>query len=516
VRKASVVRAVRDAVAKRDDGDVAEALLAEVSRFVSTIDGRTADRDGRFSPHVLDGARSLGLFALTIPAEHGGLGLALPTACAVIDTLATVDRSFAIAIGLHAGLGTRGIVDLGSPSLRDRWLPRMASGECVGAFAATEAGAGSDLTAMRTVLREGPGGFVLDGEKSFVTNGGFAGLFTVLTSSPSFGGQRGHTLVCVPADSPGVEIGREEDKLGIRASSTVTVRFDGVRVPADHVLGQPGRGIEHAHGVLAWGRTLMASGCVGTARAALAVTLAYVQSRRQFGRPIGSFAASREHIAGMASRVLAMDAFVRHVAEQPPSELGALSPFAKVYCSEEAFAVCDQAVQLHGALGFLEPTGVARMLRDCRITRIFEGANDVLLVRLGAARVAAGGTSALDADGNDATEAYRAAVKRLDGALAWVRAHHGVRVVRRQTILQHLARAEMYLRAARAVSRVAATRQDAELAAFTTDDLVARAGTHIGAVTSAEAREERVARLTDALYGHDVPTHNEGLLSVSP
>ena len=211
-----------------------------------------------------------------------------------------------------------------------------------------------------------------------------------------------------------------------------------------------------------------------------------------------------------------MDAFVRHVAEQPASELGAFSPFAKVFCSEEAFAVCDQAVQLHGALGFLEPTGVARMLRDCRITRIFEGANDVLLVRLGAARVAAGGTSALDEGGNDTTDAYRAAVKRLDGALVWVRAHYGVRVVRRQTILQHLARAEMYLRAARAVSRVALARGDAELAALATEDLVARASTHIVAVTSAEAREERVARVTDALYGHDVPTHNEGLLSVSP
>jgi alkylation response protein AidB-like acyl-CoA dehydrogenase len=510
------VRSARDGTAALEEAHVAHALLAEVRRFVRTIDSHAADREGRFDDEVLDCARALGLYALTIPADHGGLGLSLATTCRVVEAIAERDRSLAISVGLHAGLGTRGIVNLARASVRDRWLPAMANGSRIGAFAATEAGAGSDLTAIRTTLREAEGGYVLDGEKSFVTNGGFAGLFTVLASSPAVGGARAHTLVGVPAEARGVSLGREEDKLGIRASSTVTVRFDGVRVPAEHVLGAPGHGMALAHGLLAWGRTIMAAGALGTARAALTAALGHATSRRQFGRAIGTFAASREHVASMAARVFAMDAVVSAAAREASTDrLESLATVAKIFCSEEAYAVCDQALQLHGALGFIEPVGVARMLRDCRITRIFEGANDVLLVRLGAERVASrnalGGDFARRTDG-----AILALAARVDSAVDFVRGRFGVRAVRHQTILQHLARAEVCLRAAHAASRVYAAGDDAVLASLAVDDLLVRAERHLDAIAACEAREERVARLTDRLYDLDSPFAADAMELAAP
>jgi hypothetical protein len=201
--------------------------------------------------------------------------------------------------------------------------------------------------------------------------------------------------------------------------------------------------------LLSWGRTVMSAGCVGTARAALDATLAHVQARRQFGRAVGDFGASRAHVAWMAGRVRAMEAMVRSVASDQArgASIETASAIAKVFTSDAAFAVCDAAVQLHGALGFLEPTGVARMLRDCRITRIFEGANDVLLVRIGAARLASPASVASVAD----SASLAALAQRIDASVAEIRGRLGIGAIRRQVLLQRLARAEIALTVGRAV-----------------------------------------------------------------
>jgi alkylation response protein AidB-like acyl-CoA dehydrogenase len=368
------------------DAEVLELLLPQVAKFVERhIDGDTIDREGCIPESVRRAAGELGLFGLTIPPEHNGFGLALGGACRVVTEIARADRSVAIMIGLHAGLGTRGLVEHGEANLRKKWLPELAQGACIASFAATEANAGSDLTSIATRGERVADGLRIDGEKSYVTNGGFAGLFTALVKTPGIGGNRAFSLVCIPRNTPGVSVGREEEKLGIRGSSTVTVTFDGAVVPWSHIIGEPGNGTALSHGLLAWGRTLMSSGCVGTARAALDAALEHVRSRRQFGRPLFSFGATRAHIAWMAARTHAMNAFVQSVgaAHARGESIDVSSAIAKIFTSESAFAICDRALQLHGALGFLESTGVARMLRDCRITRIFEGANDVLLVRVG-------------------------------------------------------------------------------------------------------------------------------------
>jgi alkylation response protein AidB-like acyl-CoA dehydrogenase len=489
-----------------DEDEILGILLPEVARFLGGVDGRAIDREGLIPSALRDELGRLGLFGLTIPAEFGGAGLSLHGACRVVAEVARFDRSIAIMLGLHAGLGTRGLVTLGAPSLRARWLPRLASGECVAAFGATEAEAGSALTAVRTTGRVSGDQLVLDGEKSYVTNGGFAGIFTVLARTPGLGGERAHSIVCVPADAEGLRRGAEEDKLGIRGSSTVTISFDGVRLPLDHILGTPGQGMEHAHALLAWGRTLMSAGCVGAARAALDATVAHVQTRRQFGSPIADFPATRAHVAWMAERLHAMEALVRSVgrAEASGRAIELDSTIAKVFCSEGAFEACDRALQLHGALGFLEETGVPRMLRDTRITRIFEGANDVLLLRIAAA--ALGGEA--DASLARVTErsprvGHRAELVDLERALQVAvletKLRWGVGAVRHQLAMQRLARAVICRRAARA--SLEPPRGDSVHAVHAAKTLVREGLEWLARFERAEQDERDTRRLSDAVYG---------------
>jgi len=456
------------------------------------VDGEAIDREGCIPKSVREGAARLGLFGLTIPTESGGSGLSLTAACRVVSEIARVDRSVAIMIGLHAGLGTQGLVQHGTRELQREWLPRLASGECIASFAATEASAGSDLNSIRTVGAPVADGLRIDGEKSYVTNGGFAGLFTVLVRTPGLGGSRACSVVCVPRDLPGVQIGSEEDKLGIRGSSTVTVRFDGATIPWTHVLGEAGRGIELTNGLLAWGRTLMSAGCVGTARAALDATLGYVNARRQFGRAVGEFGATRAHVAFMGARVHAMEAVVRGVAaaQGRGESIDTPSAIAKVFTSDSSFEICDRAVQLHGALGFLEPTGVARQLRDCRITRIFEGANDVLLVRIGAARLATRAPLA----GGDAVPLLDALARRFDACLDELRSRLGIAAIRKQLVLQRVARAEMALAVARATSH------ETPLGLYTVAQLAAEGHAAIDSIARAEHDEDDASSIATLLY----------------
>ncbi|MBK7585348.1 MAG: acyl-CoA dehydrogenase family protein [Myxococcales bacterium] len=494
----------------------AEALplvLAESKRLVATLaDAARIDREGCIPESLRQAVAEAGLFGLTVPEEHGGAGFSLKSACAVIADIATIERSTAIMIGLHSGLGTRPLVELGSDELRARLLPEIASGARIAAFAATEAEAGSDLTGIRTTGTVTDAGIQLDGEKVYVTNGGFAGCFTVLARTPGLGGARAHSLVLIPRETVGVSIGPEEDKLGIRGSSTLTVTFEGATVPSSMILGEPGRGIDQAHAALAWGRTLMAAGCVGTARAALEQTLSHVTSRQQFQRSIGDFSASRAQVARMAAQLYAAETLVRWVghalaAAEPIDEL---SLAAKVVCSETSFEICDRAIQLHGALGFIEPTGVARLLRDCRITRIFEGANDVLLVRGGAAVLGRkpGADSAslapsLSGPLEREAKAWDSLRARFVDATLSVRTEHGVGVVRHQLVLQAVARASLALTAALGCLLRAHARQDdleLSLARHATEDLMLEAERHLDDLGRAVRDESRVHALSEHLY----------------
>lgn len=503
-------------MAEEAGDEIVDLVLEQVRRLGRRIDPRAIDRDAHLPASLIEDAATVGLFALTIPQEHGGLGLSLGAACQVVAELAAVDRSLATTVGLHCGLGTRGLVDFGGEALRGRFLPAFASGRRIGAFSATEPGAGSDLTAIRTQARVDGKELVVDGEKAFVTNGAFAGAFTVLARTPGLGGARAWSLLLVPRETPGVEVGPEEHKLGIRGSSTTGVRFEGVRLPRDHLLGTPGAGMQHAHRLLEWGRTLMAAGCIGTARTALAKSVAQVTTRRQFNRPIGTFQVVRGQVAAMASELRAMERLIEHVGglEAQRAPIAMASAAAKVACSEGAFRICDRAVQLHGALGFVEDAGVALLLRDCRVTRIFEGANDVLLVRIGTALASSvpGMERRLHDERGDGAEifereldAWHDADARLGAALSRARRRSGIALVREQLLLARLAEAHVWLLQASAVMASGGAPDPRD--AHATMLLSERAHRALDAAEHADTDAARDRAVTEVLYGE--PTESK-------
>ena len=365
------------------------SILLDAVRAWGTkhLDAAAIEAAGRIPAAVLDAAKEMGLFGLTIPEAYGGAGLSMKAACRVVEELATFDRSVAVTIGLHNGLGIRGLVQYGSEALKQAYLPRLATGELVAAFAATEPNAGSDIASVTTTGRLADDGTLrVTGSKIYVTNGGFADTFTIIARTPGLGGgRRGHSLLLLTKDLPGVAPGREEVKLGLKGSSTTTLDLDDVPVPLDRVIGEPAKGLDLMNQVLAWGRTLMAAGCLGSARASFRLAAEYATTRRQFGRPIAEFGQVAQKVADMRATIYAMESVQRltnGVLDDLGADIGWESSVVKVFNSEGAGQVADDALQLHGGAGYIEETGLARILRDGRITRIFEGANEVLRFHL--------------------------------------------------------------------------------------------------------------------------------------
>ena len=368
--------------------DVVEPLLRSVRDFAKVnLRSLEIDREHTIPPAVLHGLAELGLFGVTLPVEWGGAGLSALDATRVITALAEADRSVATTVGLHLGLGTRGLVAWGTRAQQEKWLPCLATGESIAAFATTEPQAGSDLSALQSAAAAGPDGMLhFSGTKLFVTNGAFASLLTVTASTPGLGGAaRGTSLLLIDPKTSGVLRQPEERKLGLRGSSTTAFVFDDVALSADAVLGEPGRGSSQLAHLLSWGRLLLSAGCVGTARAALRATFEHVHHRRQFRRALIEQEVVQQSLARASAIAFGMSALVHAaaVAEKDWDLLARLTTSSKVFCSEGAWQLADLAIQLHGGNGYIEDTGVAVLMRDARVTRIFEGANDVLLTHAG-------------------------------------------------------------------------------------------------------------------------------------
>lgn len=430
-------------------GRLHEVLGDLVARWCErSVDARAID-DARAVPSdVRRELGALGLMGLTLPSSSGGAELSLGHACHVVATLAARDRSVATTLGLHLGLGTRGIVAFGSDRLRDEVLRPLATGELFGAFCATEPGAGSDLSRLRTGVVEtgdGSGDVVVSGEKLFVTNAAWAGCFTVVGERLDAAGHPiGRTLVVVLRTDPGVEIGPEEQKLGLRGSSTAPVRLTAVRVPAWRLLGGHGEGGHQLAHVLSWGRTLLAAGCLGAADAAWRAARRHCAVRVQFGAPLDRHPVVHESLADADAVRLAMRALVERTASDPAA-LADRSLAAKVFCSEGAWELADLAVQLHGGSGFVEDTGVPLLLRDTRVPRIFEGANDVLLQHA-AVRALVGPPRAPLGDGaaDPVLDAADHFAEVVTGALWGARQRHGgMRLLRESRVLHRLGRLQV-------------------------------------------------------------------------
>ena len=373
---------------ERDPGEAAEVrrLIAELRRLQGdVIDSAEIDEQETLPERVIRAFAEIGMLGLTIPREYGGLGLSATGYARVFATLSSVDASCAVLVGVHCGLGSKAIVLFGTAEQKARYLPGLARGETLAAYALTEPDIGSDAQNIKTMAAAAPdGSWVLRGRKIWIGNGHRAGVIaTFAQTSVERRGERvtRPTAFIIRPDMPGFRVVETVRKLGIRGSTQAELAYEGLVVPADHVLGQIGKGFAVAVNVLNGGRLTLAAGCTGGAKHILGEMTRYAEHRVQFGRPIAGFEITQRKLAGFASDAYASDAMLGELAalvDRSDADYSLEAACAKVFASELLWRVADEAVQVAGGRGFVKPYPYERMLRDARINRIFEGTNEVL------------------------------------------------------------------------------------------------------------------------------------------
>ena len=338
------------------------------------------DREEAIDPAVFRGLAELGLWGLTIPEEYGGSGLGNLALCLVLEEINRACASTGVTLSVHNSLVCAPLIKFGSEALRREWLPRMASGEILGAYCLTEPDSGSDAAALATrAVRDGAE-YVLDGTKIWVTSGSLAGVLIVYArTNPDVPKARGISAFLVDPKTPGVRVGKKELKCGIRGSPAVEIEFSGARVPASHILGERDRGFQIALDTLDGGRIGIASQAVGIGRACLEAAIKYSKEREQFGKPIANFQAIQWKLAEMATRLDAARMLVQRAAWLRDRKLpcGPQAAQAKLAASLAANFAADECLQIHGGAGYTDHFHVERLFRDARITEIYEGATDI-------------------------------------------------------------------------------------------------------------------------------------------
>jgi acyl-CoA dehydrogenase family protein 9 len=363
--------------------DTLHALLDGVRRFFqANVHSAQIDRDHRIPDDVIRGLKELGLFGMLVPQSHGGAGLSSTGYARVIQEIGGLDSSLAVTLGAHQSIGLKGLLLFGSPELKDKYLPRLATGEIVAAFALTEPGAGSDAAAIQTRAEPRGDGYVLNGSKIWITNGGLADLFTVFArTSPAEEGVKPKITAFLVERGWGVTSGPNEQKLGIRGSSTTEVFFENVAVPRQNVLGEPGRGFKVAMEVLNSGRLGLASGCIGLCKRVIKLAVERCGERRAFGRSIGEFGLIKDKIATMMADTWALESMTyltTGMVDAGVDDFSVESAICKVYGSETCWRVVNEALQIAAGIGYMAEYPYERLLRDARINLIFEGTNEIL------------------------------------------------------------------------------------------------------------------------------------------
>lgn len=336
-----------------------------------------------FPKEAIARAGQLGFCGLYAPEAAGGLGLARLDATLVFEELAAVDPSTAAFISIH-NMAAWMLGTWATPALRAHWGPALCSGARLASYCLTEAGAGSDAAALKTRAERVGGDYVISGSKAFISGAGSTDLLLLMArTGGAQSGAGGISAFAVPADAAGIGYGKKETKMGWNSQPTRSVSFDGVRLPAEHLLGSPGQGFGIAMQALDGGRINIAACSVGAAQGALAAAQRHMLQRQQFGRPLAQFQALQFRLADMATELVAARQMVRLAA----SRLDAGAPDASTYCAmakrfatDTGFAVCNQALQLHGGYGYLRDYPLERLLRDARVHQILEGSNEIMRV----------------------------------------------------------------------------------------------------------------------------------------
>ncbi len=341
---------------------------------------RRADRESQPPMDVIRKAAEIGLLGVPIPREYGGLGAGETGYCILMEELSRVDTSLATIIGAHIGLAETSIYLGGDKRIREKYLPDLCTGKKIGAFALTEANAGSDAAAIKLrATREGDS-YILDGEKMWITNGPVADVVSILAvTDPALGARGGATAFVVETEWEGFTAGKYEHKMGLHGSPTSAMTFDNFRVPQENVLGQVGLGFVVFMQTLDIGRVSLGAATLGGAQVALQASLEWAKVRQQFGRPIAHMQSIQFMIADMAAEIEALRSLVYRTAwlvdhgKSFTKEAG----MCKLLGSEIGSRCIDRAVQIHGAWGYSRDADVERGYRDARITEIFEGTNEI-------------------------------------------------------------------------------------------------------------------------------------------
>ena len=346
---------------------------AEIAPKVMEMD-EAAQIDGSLLPQLFD----MGIMGIEIPEEFGGTGADFFTSVLIVEELSRVDPSIATLVDVQNTLVINALLRWGSEELKARYLPRLAS-DTIGAYALSEAGSGSDAFALSCRATADGDDWLLEGHKLWITNGNEAGLFIVFATVDPSAGYKGITAFFVEKDFDGFSIGKKEDKLGIRASSTTELVFNKVRVPAENVLGEVGRGYRTAIETLNEGRIGIGAQMLGLAQGALDHTVRYTQEREQFGQAISSFQGVQFQLAEMATEIEAARLMVYNAARLKDAGQPFLTQaaMAKLYASEMAQRVASMCVDLHGGYGFTKEYPVEKLYRDAKIGTIYEGTSNM-------------------------------------------------------------------------------------------------------------------------------------------
>ncbi|MDZ7631148.1 MAG: acyl-CoA dehydrogenase family protein [Gemmatimonadaceae bacterium] len=354
-----------------------EFAAAEITPFTAQW-----DRDSHFEPTLVKKLGELGFLGMLIPEQYDGLGMDALTYLMALEEISTHDASVGVMMSVHNSLPTQMILNYGNEEQKQRWLPPMARGELLGAFALSEPGSGSDASSLTAqAVRDGDD-WIITGTKSWVTQGTHAGVILVMarTDTPDARkGSKGISTFIITPDLPGFSVGKKEDKLGMRASPTVMLTFDEMRVPGDRLLGAEGMGFIYAMQSLDHGRLGIAAQALGIATAAAEAARAYADDRKQFGQPIRDFQAVQFKLADMASRITATRALLYATARakdagESITQFGAM---CKLLASETAMWTTTNAIQIFGGYGYVTEYPVERLFRDAKVTEIYEGTSEV-------------------------------------------------------------------------------------------------------------------------------------------
>ncbi len=354
---------------------VREFAEAEIRPHVMAWDEAQA-----FPMSLLPKLAALGLTGIQVPEGYGGAGMSAVEYCISIEELARVDPSIALSVAAHNGLAVAHLRMFGTEAQKQRYLVPLAKGETLGAWALTEAGAGSDAAALRATARQDGDAWVLNGSKQFITHGRIGGTLVVMAVSDRDRDRRNISAFVLPRDTPGCSAGKKENKLGMRASDTSEVVLQDCRVPADALLGEEGEGFTNALQVLDAGRIGIAAMAVGLAQGAYETARHYALGRRQFGRPIAAFQAIRWKLADMATRVDAARLLTYRAAwmrDQQIDRTSIESSIAKLYASEMAVRAAEECVQIHGGYGFVKDYPAEKFFRDVKLCTIGEGTSEI-------------------------------------------------------------------------------------------------------------------------------------------